>query len=69
MAMQNNQACFCTRDIISTCAANSNREQKNCRFYSKASYKNKCMHFIFGEYCDCVDAQMSTAKEMVVPLE
>ena len=67
--MKTNEACYCNRDIISTCTANSYSEQKNCWFYTKSSHENKCMHYIFDEYCDCVEAQMSTANKLVVSLK
>ena len=38
-------------------------EQKKCRFYQKSSYTDKCMFFMFGEYCDCLEAQMNTEKQ------
>ena len=66
MAVSRNEACFCKRDIMSTCTAHNHLQQKNCRFYTKSSSKNKCMYFIFDEYCDCVEAQRSIAREVVV---
>ena len=64
--MQNQAVSFCKRDIISTCTSESYNEQKNCRFYSKSSYNDKCMYHVFDEYCSCVEAQRSTAEEVTV---
>jgi len=48
---------FCIAGIMSTCRAENTKEQKKCKFYEKASYENRCMYFIFDEYCDCLKAQ------------
>ena len=42
------------------CTAASESEQKNCKFYKKSSFTDKCMYFMFGEYCDCLEAQLVT---------
>jgi hypothetical protein len=58
----NERLCFCKRDIMSICTAASESEQKNCKFYKKASFSDRCMHFMFDEYCDCLDAQIATQQ-------
>ena len=40
----------------------SESEQKNCKFYKKSSFSDRCMHFMFEEYCDCLDAQIATQQ-------
>ena len=45
---------------MSICTAASESEQKNCKFYKKSSFTDKCMYFMFDEYCDCLDAQIAT---------
>ena len=50
---------FCKRDMMSICAASNETQQKMCRFYKKSSYTDKCMYFVFGEYCDCLEAQIN----------
>jgi hypothetical protein len=55
---------FCKRDIMSVCTAASDVEQNRCQFYEKSRLKNKCMYFIFDEYCDCLKAQMDATKEV-----
>ena len=47
-------------NIMSICTAASESEQKNCKFYKKSSFTDKCMYFMFDEYCDCLDAQIAT---------
>jgi hypothetical protein len=55
----NERLSFCKRDIMSICTADSEREQKNCKFYKKSSFSDRCMHFMFDEYCDCLEAQVA----------
>jgi hypothetical protein len=55
----NERVSFCKRDIMSICTAASESEQKNCKFYKKSSFTDKCMHFMFDEYCDCFEAQVA----------
>jgi hypothetical protein len=49
---------FCRSAQISVCTAESAKEQSGCRFYEKASRSERCMYFIFEEYCDCLGAQL-----------
>ena len=53
---------FCKREMMSVCTAASDMEQNRCVFYEKSSLKNKCMYFIFDEYCDCLKAQINAVK-------
>ena len=53
---------FCKREMMSVCTAASDTEQNRCVFYEKSSLKNKCMYFIFDEYCDCLKAQIDAVK-------
>jgi len=54
---------FCKRDIMSICTASNDTEQNRCEFYEKSRLRNKCMYFIFDEYCDCLKAQMNATNE------
>ena len=60
--MQNERCCLCKKDIMSICTAASESEQKNCKFYEKSSFSDRCMYFVFEEYCDCLDAQLATQQ-------
>jgi hypothetical protein len=62
VAVQNERSCFCKRDIMSICTAASESDQKGCKFYKKSSFGDRCMHFIFEEYCDCLEAQIATQQ-------
>ncbi len=53
---------FCKRDIMSVRTAYSDAEQKNCVYYEKSRLRNKCMYFIFDEYCDCLKAQINATN-------
>lgn len=57
--MLNERVSFCKRDIMLICAAAGESKQKNCKFYKKSSFTDKCMHFMFDEYCDCLEAQVA----------
>ncbi len=54
---------FCKREMMSVCTAVSDAEQNGCEFYEKSRLRNKCMYFIFDEYCDCLKAQMNATIE------
>jgi hypothetical protein len=44
------------------CVATSESEQKNCKFYRKSSISERCMYFMFDEYCDCLEAQLEAQQ-------
>jgi hypothetical protein len=54
---------FCRSEHISTCAAGNQKEQTGCSFYERSRYADRCMYFIFEEYCDCLRAQLSSVAE------
>ena len=49
---------LCKKGFMSVCSGENASEQEKCTFYDKASHENRCMYFIFNEYCDCLKAQM-----------
>ena len=61
MAISSNDACFCKRDIMSTCTAHNHLQQMNCRFYTKSSFKNKCMYFIASIEAHCASPEAQKA--------
>jgi hypothetical protein len=63
MTVQVDSLCFCKREFMSICTADSVDEQKRCRFYQKSSYSDRCMFFIFDKYCDCLEAQINTEEQ------
>ena len=54
---------FCKKDIMSVCTACNGVEQENCVYYEKSRIRNRCMYFIFDEYCDCLKAQMNATNK------
>jgi hypothetical protein len=54
---------FCRSEQISFCTAAGPKKQPVCRFYEKARSAERCMYFIFDEYCDCLKAQLHAAAE------
>jgi len=56
---------LCRKELMSVCSVENKAEQEKCEFYERASYENRCMYFIFGEYCDCLKAQ-EDAKQRTI---
>ena len=52
---------YCRPEQISTCTAAGPKEQVGCSFYEKSGHVERCMYFIFNEYCDCLQAQLNAA--------
>lgn len=51
---------MCIPDLLSTCTAGTRwKDQKFCKFYRKATFSERCMHFVeaIDDHCDNVDAQ------------
>jgi hypothetical protein len=51
---------FCRSEHISFCTAAGQREQSGCSFFEKSRSAERCMYFIFDEYCDCLKAQLNS---------
>jgi len=51
---------FCKSEQISFCTAVGQREQSGCSFFEKSRSAERCMYFIFDEYCDCLKAQLNS---------
>jgi len=62
MSLLHEKKSFCHVNLMSICTAKDNEERKGCEFYEKSSITDKCMYFIFGEYCDCLKAQIKARK-------
>jgi hypothetical protein len=62
--VQKDNLCFCRSDFMSICTAAGESEQIRCKFYKKSSHSDKCMYFVFDEYCDCLEAQLATRKSI-----
>jgi RNA-binding protein YlmH len=52
---------FCKQEEMSICTADCQKQQADCSFYEKSQHANRCMYFIFDEYCDSLKAQMNSA--------
>jgi hypothetical protein len=50
---------FCKSEQISFCTAADQKEQSGCSFYERSRGAERCMYFIFDEYCDCLKAQLN----------
>jgi hypothetical protein len=53
---------FCKRMKMSVCTACDQKQQSACSFYEKSQFANRCMYFIFDEYCDWLGAQLSASE-------
>ena len=62
--MLKDNLCLCRNDFMSICTAADESEQKRCKFYKKSSHSDKCMYFVFDEYCDCLEAQLATRNSI-----
>jgi hypothetical protein len=49
---------------MSICTADSQKQQVGCSYYEKSQFAERCMYFIFEEYCDCLTAQMNAQREL-----
>ena len=55
---------FCKREQMSICTADGQKQQVGCSYYEKSQFAERCMYYIFEEYCDSLSAQMN-AQELV----
>ena len=53
---------FCKREQMSICTAEGQKQQVDCSYYEKSQFAERCMYFIFEEYCDCLTAQMNAQQ-------
>ena len=51
---------FCEQEEISICTATNKDQQTGCSFYEKSRFAERCMYYIFDEYCDCLKAQINS---------
>jgi hypothetical protein len=51
---------FCRSEQISFCTAADRKEQSGCSFYARSHSAERCMYFIFDEYCDSLNAQLNS---------
>jgi hypothetical protein len=54
---------YCKREHMSICTADNQKQQVGCNYYEKSRYADRCMYFIFDEFCDCLTAQMNARQE------
>ena len=50
---------LCKLEQMSICTADTARKQCDCSYFEKSQNANRCMYFIFDEYCDCLKAQLN----------
>jgi hypothetical protein len=65
MMMSHAELNLCKKQDMSICSADSRLHQENCSFYEKSLNANRCMYFVFEEYCDCLKAQMQAERRIV----
>lgn len=61
--MSHSEINFCKQEEMSICTAGDCKQQVDCSFYEKSQHANRCMYFIFEEYCDSLKAQMNAVKK------
>ena len=56
---------YCVPGIMSRCRAGAVwPDQQKCKYYKKATTRDKCMHYIeaLGGHCDCAAAQRESSS-------
>jgi hypothetical protein len=64
LAMSHLVTNFCKREQMSICTADNQKQQVGCRYYEKSQFAERCMYYIFEEYCDSLTAQMNAQELM-----
>lgn len=62
--MQEHQMSYCRQEMMSVCTATNGIKQKKCCFYEKSNGSDRCMYYVFGEYCDCLPAQRIAQQQL-----
>jgi hypothetical protein len=62
LIMSDTAANFCRRERMSVCTAENQKQQRGCSYYEKSQFAERCMYFIFEEYCDSLTAQMNAQE-------
>lgn len=57
--VQKTSISYCKKEIMSICTADSRKHQQKCRYYEKSCQAERCMYFVFDEYCDSLKAQLN----------
>ena len=60
MVMSHLEVNFCKQEEMSICTADNKNKQAGCSFYEKSRFAERCMYYIFDEYCDCLKAQINS---------
>ena len=47
---------------MSICTADNQKQQIGCSYYEKSQFAERCMYYIFEEYCDSLTAQMDAQE-------
>jgi hypothetical protein len=53
---------YCQQKQMSICTAENLKQQVACSYFEKSSFAERCMYFIFEEYCDCLTAQLNARR-------
>ena len=64
MIMSYPEVNFCEQEEMSICTATNKDQQAGCSFYVKSRFAERCMYYIFDEYCDCLKAQMKAGTTL-----
>ena len=60
---------LCVIGDMSTCKGNNWSSQVACRFSEKASNGNRCMYYVFDEFCSCLKAQIDCVTPLADKVE
>ena len=62
--MSNLEVNFCKQEQMSVFTADDQKQQVGCSYYEKSQFAERCMYYIFEEYCDSLTAQMNAQQEL-----
>ena len=60
--MQRSEISYCKKEVMSMCTAEGKAQQQECQFYVKSKLSERCMYFVFDQYCDCLSAQRTAVE-------
>lgn len=55
---------YCRQEMMSVCTATNGHNQENCYFYEKSNGYDRCMYYVFEQYCDCLPAQRIARQQL-----
>jgi len=61
--VQNSEISYCKKEVMSMCTAEGKTQQRTCQFYERSNLSERCMYFVFDQYCDSLPAQQKAVED------